>query len=218
MGLFKIEIIGTGSSGNAYILHFENGKKYQFDAGLRNEKTKDIEKVFISHAHKDHIKYVNEFNPDKVILPTKEPREIDNWESFFVPHAELNNGYVLREDGEEIVYITDCGKWYDINKQFPNATYLMVECNWDYFRVNSGIIQKSSYSDYVFSEAGHLSNLDCLNLIASLQIPPTCKIILIHKSEQHSCKDTFKMFDSLPNKLMVAEGKQTIMCKSWKIF
>ena len=216
--LTKVEILGSSSSGNAYVLTFDDGKKFQFDCGVKNDKVDEIEKVFLTHSHIDHSKYVDSFKDDIVIKPSEEERSNALWTSFIVPHKVLCNGYTLKYGDEKIIFITDCGNQWGIKKKFKDATILFIECNWDKFLIQQGIIKPKEHSKYAFSKEGHMSNLDCLNLIAYMEIPKECKIIFCHKSQHHADYDnTYKMFDSLPNKKYIAKKGDVLYCKSWKV-
>ena len=218
--LSKIDILGSSSKGCGYILTFDNGQKIQLDAGVDTKK--EVDNVFITHHHTDHYKYIDNFTSDKIIEPDAKEREIDFWKSFPIYHTNLDNkpcitnGYEFKIDGEDIVYLTDVGDRWSVKPRFPNATLLMIECNWDWFSVKMGLIPVEDYSKRACSKGGHLSNLDTLNLIAYLGINKDCKIIFLHKSAHHGTDDMYKIFDVLPNKKYVAKKGETLYVKSWK--
>ncbi|MCQ2737043.1 MAG: hypothetical protein MJ224_00305 [archaeon] len=109
MSLSKIEVLGSSSSGCAYVLYFDNGKVYQLDAGVKNPKKELVNKLFISHDHPDHIKYLKDYSKIEIIREQEEERITEQLISFVVPHRVLNNGYLIIEDNSKIGYITDCG-------------------------------------------------------------------------------------------------------------
>ena len=223
--LGRIEILGSSSKGNCYKLIFDNGKKIILDAGLTDNDKMDIECVFITHKHGDHIKELDFYKSNNlpIIEASDQVRFRENeslkWTSFIVPHAVLNNGYIINYDNETIGYITDCGDYEKIDLDLSNLTYLLIECNWDYFLINQNVIKAKPYSLYAFSKEGHMSNLDTLNAIAKWKVNKNCKIVFIHKSQEHAnYETTYKMFESLPHKWYVAKDRTTIFCKSWKIY
>lgn len=66
-GVIDVVVVGTGSSGNAYIVKWDN-VKILLDAGMSGDsirkmngnKLSDITAAFITHEHKDHAKYVDD--------------------------------------------------------------------------------------------------------------------------------------------------------------
>ena len=224
MGLFKVEILGSSSSGCEYILNFENGVKIQLDAGIKNKDTKDTDLLLVTHEHNDHIKWAKDFEGKKSIFPSDTEHEYITdkikVKNIQVPHAVLNNGYLIKCDNEKIAYITDIGEgeYKKIKNNFSDLTYLFLECNWDKFGISQGVIPPANHSIYSFSAKGHQSNLSCLNAIAEWKIPKDCKIILIHKSSYHAnYETTYKMFESINNKWHIAKKGDVIYTKSWKI-
>lgn len=61
----KVTVVGTGSSGNAYLVEWQN-MKFLLDAGMNGNnvrkangyKLSDISAAFITHEHKDHAGFV----------------------------------------------------------------------------------------------------------------------------------------------------------------
>lgn len=206
--LSKIDILGSGSSGNAYVLYFDNNKIIQLDAGIKNEESSKVNKLYISHLkHKDHDKYIKDFKCD-IILKS----------DIKIPHIVDNYAYIIEEDNEKIAYITDCGNYKEIDIDLSNCTYVFIECNWDYFLIKQKVIKAQEYAFYSFSDKGHMSNLDTLNAIAKWKVNKDCKIMFIHKSGNHANWDsTYNIFKCLPNKNMfvAGRGKGTLFCKAW---
>lgn len=219
MSLSKIEVLGSSSSGCAYVLYFDNGKVYQLDAGVKNPKKELVNKLFISHDHPDHIKYLKDYSKIEIIREQEEERITEQLISFVVPHRVLNNGYLIIEDNSKIGYITDCGDWDSIRSlDLSGLDYLFIESNWDAIAIAQQRIFAAEHSKYSFSKLGHMSNLDCLRAITDWKVGKNCKIIFIHKSSQHTIyPDSFKLFDILPNQWHVARAGDIIYCKSWKV-
>lgn len=221
--LYKIQILGSSSKGCAYVLYFDNGIVIQLDAGCENKKPEEVNRVYISHlTHKDHDKYIKQFDQEKVILPLENSatRNFDNsYFAFEVPHKVLNNGYLIKEDDEKIGYITDCGDSTKLwGLDLSQLNYLFIECNWDYYLIKNGEIKPAKHASYAFSDEGHMSNKDCLELIKKTKVNPNCKIIFVHHSTHHAKWDkTYKIFDELPNKKHAAKKGEIIYVKSWKI-
>lgn len=218
--LSKIDILGSSSSGNGYILYFDNGKVIQLDAGIKNPNFDKVDLLFISHHHIDHDKFQKDFEENKVIDINSKTTPLDHliYERIHLPHIVENYAYIIKYDGSTIGYFTDCGNIEQVNVDLRDLDYLFIECNWDYFLIKNGVISKFSHGEYSFGKEGHLSNLDCLNALAKWNVGKDCKIILIHKSSFHCNWDSsYKMFESLPNKKYIAKKGETLYCKSWKV-
>ena len=222
--LSKIDILGSSSDGNAYVLSFDNKVKVQLDAGVKNPKANEIDLCCVSHEHIDHNKYIKDFSKEQCRLydyttcgDTFISTQALTVTAFKVPHEVKNYGFMIDCDDERVLYITDCDySQLDIEDiECYDPTVLMIECNWDKFLIDQGEIKRQSYSDYALKN--HMSNLDCLNLISELKISKNCKIIFLHKSRHHATyENTYKMFDSLPNKKYIAKEGETLYVKSWK--
>lgn len=145
----KIECLGSGSSGNSYIVHQE-GLTYLLDAGVNirkiisNVNLNNLEFCFISHEHKDHSanlenllkrgvqviegRLTQEFK--EIIL--NKPKTI-KYRLFVFPiyHGECkNSALIVQTENECLLYATDFSICkYDL-KQFK-FTHIMVECNYD---------------------------------------------------------------------------------------
>lgn len=78
--VIEVIVVGTGSSGNAYIVKWDN-VKILLDAGMSGDsirkmngnKLSDITAAFITHEHQDHAKYVDDLI--KFGIPVYVPKE-----------------------------------------------------------------------------------------------------------------------------------------------
>ena len=121
--MFKVDIIGTGSTGNAVVID----DKLLIDCGLTFDKLGDkvmgIEHIFITHRHGDHIK-----------VPTLSKIYKDRpWvllETFKLYHDVPNQGFVItNEDGETLLFATDTNSMISAPRR--KYDYLVVEGNYD---------------------------------------------------------------------------------------
>lgn len=102
----KVTVVGTGSSGNAYLVEWQN-MKFLLDAGISGNnirkangyKLSDISAAFITHEHKDHAGFVldligfgvsiflpkdcNVFIPDKYKNSIKYIEESVGWNNLY---------------------------------------------------------------------------------------------------------------------------------------
>ena len=145
----KIECLGSGSSGNSYIVHQE-GFTYLLDAGVNFKKIisninlNELEFCFISHEHKDHSanlenllkrgvnvvygKTIQDFTKisQKWLKSTKY-----NLFAFPIKHGDCKNAaLIVQSENECLLYATDFSVCKYNLKQFK-FTHIMVECNFD---------------------------------------------------------------------------------------
>ncbi len=147
--MLDIECLGSGSSGNSYIVHQE-GLTYLLDAGVNSRKIvsnvnlNELEFAFISHEHKDHsanLEYLlkrgvqvveGRVNQEFKEISLKRLKSI-KYRLFVFPlyHGECKNaGLIVQTENECLLYATDFSICkYDL-KQFK-FTHIMVECNYD---------------------------------------------------------------------------------------
>jgi hypothetical protein len=139
-----------------------------------------------------------------------------------VPHKVPNWAYWINNyDEETILYLTDCGKWEDVeitNYPVSKLTYLFIEVNWDWWQVNQ-IKYKDAHTNYAISDIGHMSNIDALNFITKWKIPKECRILFLHKSQTNASFDkSYQLFNIIWQPWLVAKSNHTIYCNknSWK--
>ena len=175
--------------------------------------SKDIDAILITHSHNDHTNglkvFVKKFHPKVYLteLMYEDLKEILNYEDcifieepFKINDLEVDyiktshdvsdsNGYIISNNKESIVYITDTGY---INQKYSNklknhSIYIM-ESNHDI-----KMLMEGRYPHYlkqrILSDRGHLSNKDsALNLSNYIGNKTKC-IILAHLSEENNTKE-----------------------------
>ncbi len=217
----KVIVLSSGSKGNTTYIE-SNEAKILIDAGNTakyiteslekiNVNVKDIDAIFITHTHTDHIgglkTFVKKGNMTVFIKPgmLDELRFLDNYnimecDNFNFKDLTINLintshdandsvGYVISNDNKSIVYITDTG--YINNKYFPllsNKDIYIMESNHD--------IEMLNHSSYPFrirqrilSDKGHLSNYDCAKYLAKFIGDKTKYIILAHLSQENNTEE-----------------------------
>lgn len=225
----KISVLGSGSKGNSVLIELEN-KKILIDAGFSYKVLKDrleevnvypreIDYIFITHDHTDHISalkvFLNKNNPD-VYVSRKIANEIsylndyknihfieddmyfEDFEVLLIPtshDAVDGKGYIITEK-ESVVYLTDTGYINQRNFKFlENKEYYIFESNHDV-----DMLVKGKYPPHlqrrILSPTGHLSNNEAAVYLSKLIGPKTKKVILAHLSEENNKEevalDTFK--------------------------
>lgn len=216
----NFHVIASGSKGNAAII-YDKDTHILIDVGISKQELlhglkeinltlKDIDFVFITHDHSDHIRNVTIFDLSKcyaplgvlpidkqnILIPFKEY----TFNSFAVKvlkssHDATNScGFIFKNNGDELVYITDTGyiptETLDLIK---NKKYYFIESNHDL-----GMLLDSKRSNLlkkrILSFKGHLSNEQCAHYLVDLIGNNTKKVILAHISEE--CNSFDKMFET----------------------
>ena len=99
-------------------------------------------------------------------------------------------GYMLEDDSEKLVYITDTGVFVDENLKYcKNPDYLIIESNHD-ISMELKTNRPQLLKERVLGDHGHLCNED--SAYASLDIigPNTKEIYLAHLSEEANTPET----------------------------
>lgn len=152
-----LTVLGTGSSGNCYILRNESGQMLLLDAGVKADIIKrnieyDMGKVvgcLITHEHKDHCRAGKEMSRLGVPcygtagtqkqLPWMDPpgkpmtpRKLGNYlvMDFPIIHDAADPcGWLITNmlTGERMLYATDTA---GLRYLFPHINYWLVECNY----------------------------------------------------------------------------------------
>ena len=217
----RIIPFGSGSTGNSFYIELGD-HRFLIDMGIGYRKVKavlesherrfeDIEAVFLTHGHVDHIKaakalgnhlscrvYANEtvmypirnIAPERVVLDVNEEKEVLpglQVRMFSVPHDYVRTcGYSFVCEGKKLSYVTDCGKMNEkIFKELCGSDVVIIEANHDV-----GMLKKGSYPHFlkkrILSEYGHLSNDDCAEIVAGLYETGTRNFLLAHLSRENN--------------------------------
>ena len=219
----------SGSSGNSMFITSDRAK-ILIDAGLPgkkidealkaiDEETKNIDGIFITHEHSDHIKgvgvisrkydipiYANadtwsamEGSLGKIkehnikVIDKRSVTEIGdlNIKAFNIPHdASGPMGYTVSDGKKNISVATDFGTFTrDIYDNVKDSEVILLESNHDVNMLKFGPYPYQ-LKRRILSEIGHLSNDDCGNAIVELvKCGNNKKIILGHLSNTNNQPD-----------------------------
>lgn len=222
---FYYKILATGSKGNCILIGDDEDRYIIIDVGICVEKVEsklkdanipieNIDAIFITHSHIDHIKYVGEL-ANKYFIPvycdtsTKigvhnlgvNTHNLDLLEDQFVKINHmiirweesnhdcegglLYNIYYYKDDKEPIIsVITDTGM-VDIFKS-GNPKALLIEANY-----SEGMLLDSDRPKEVIERNmgnnGHLSNKQCLEWIMGVDQNRLQEVALLHVSQSANC-------------------------------
>lgn len=211
--MLKLKTIGSGSSGNCYVL--DDGEHILIlEAGVPFTEVKEvidyevsrIACVLSSHEHGDHRKYLHEYESDGIrVLKGNEliglcDRTLDIKQVSFgnfvispfeVPHDVPCFGYQIQhKDMGKLVFVTDAEY---VKYTFPGVNHIMVESNYSQDildeNMNSGVIPKSLRDRIMKS---HMSFDTAKGMVKANKNPLLKNVILCHLSSRNSDKKRFQ--------------------------
>lgn len=214
----KFEVLSSGSKGNTTFIS-TNETKILIDCGNTckyvceklksiNINPNELDAIFITHTHKDHISglkvFLHKYNikvylTEKMLsdLPYIENYELINTDAILIKDMKIEmiktshdapdaRGYIINSNNKSIVYITDTG--YINNKyhsMLEDKDVYIFESNHDVELLNN-----SSYPfalrKRILSDKGHLSNHDSSMYLSKFIGNNTKYILLAHLSEENN--------------------------------
>lgn len=208
----KYYILASGSKGNATIIKGKETtllldmgltlKEFRNKLALFNLSEKEIDATIFTHDHTDHLKaHMALINGAQIFAPRSELLNGANYEVVkdYVPfsvgefkvtplptsHDTLYSyGYVIENDKEKIVYMTDTGYISNQNLSLmKNADLYILEAN-HCPRLLLETNRPFSLIQRIMSDEGHLSNQKTGHYLAELIGPRTKEVVLAHLSEE----------------------------------
>lgn len=218
---FYICVLGSGSKGNCIYLR-AGDVHFLVDAGLRYDdieqrlheisvSTKDIQHVFITHEHVDHISGLKKFAKNHTAtihanaqtylrvgseLPNEYPVNIFDTvfeindiivKPFAVSHDAVDpTAFSFSFSGKKISVVTDTGYATSLVKeQIRDSDILVLECNHD-----EDMLKKGSYpwplKQRIASKLGHLSNRQAAETLAEISNERLRHVFLAHISAENN--------------------------------
>ena len=223
MNNLKVCVLSSGSKGNS--TYIETPKiKLLIDIGVSTSyiesslkelmiNPNDIEGIFITHTHVDHITglkvFIKKYHPKiyltkKMLLDIEKEFRVENYElieeDFILKDLNIkiiktshdvsdSNGYVFELGDKSIVYITDTGYINNRNdEKLKNKSIYIMESNHD---VNMLMNGKYPYhlKQRILSDNGHLSNIDSSYYLSKYIGPKTKIIFLAHLSDDNNTEE-----------------------------
>jgi len=206
----KYSVLASGSAGNSTLIETEQ-TKILIDCGTRKKyltqslhncgvKYSDIDAVFITHEHIDHIRLLNLFENHQVYaphpmndlqnivcIPVHQAMIIKDLTIMAIPLSHDSTqtyGYIITQNEEKLVYITDTGYLnQSVLEYIKGADVYIFESNHDVDRLMQ-TSRPHSTKRRIISEEGHLSNADSAYYLSMIVSENTKDIILAHLSQE----------------------------------
>ena len=227
-----MSVLASGSTGNSTFIETEKGSVL-VDVGLSCKKTdetlnqigkslQDVNAIFITHEHVDHIKglkviakkcdipiYANAKTWDAIerkdiIIKTEqkfhfnplEEKEIAglNVQSFNVSHDAIDpQFYTFSQNNKKISLITDTGYVSDTMKGIiKESDVFLFESNHDVDMLRMGRYPWNT-KQRILSDVGHVSNEDAAHAMKDVITSNTKRIYLGHLSLDNNIKELARM-------------------------
>lgn len=147
--MLKLNCLGSGSSGNCYLLSDEKDRTLILDCGIGAKEIKvalnfDLSKVAgiaVTHFHQDHVKALKDFENIgcEILAPYVKGNIRENKlmypyhvQAFLLPHGETTSyGFLIRhaETRETLLYATDF-EYIAYTFNACKVNYYLIECNY----------------------------------------------------------------------------------------
>lgn len=214
-----LEVLGSSSHGNGYILTDTDGRALAIEAGAQaSEYIRDIMPsqyagVLITHEHKDHacsaLRLAAQYSirpiatpgtldalgiPEVVTYPVDASALIDGWRitPVRVKHDAADPcAFIIERSGQKILFATDLCEFPDISHELlEGLTVVMIEANYcPEIAIRGG--GNKTHLDRV--SASHLSIQQAERAVKALAngYPVEC-VVLLHLSHDNSNETEFK--------------------------
>ena len=199
----KLKVLGSGSSGNCYILE-NRTEALIIEAGISFKEVKialdfDISKivgVIVSHEHSDHSKAVKEY--EEAGIPVFRPYRLEMErqgggflgfviKSFQLVHDVPCFGFVISHpECGKLVYISDTEY---VKYRFKNLNHILVEANYskDLLSESEEAVKKRNHV-----LAGHMEIGTACEFLRVNQNSDLRNVVLLHLSEDNADPEKFR--------------------------
>ncbi len=208
----KFRCLGSGSSGNCYILE-NNSEALIIEAGIPFMAVKKaldfniskIAGVVVSHSHGDHAKHVGEYEKSgiSVFRPYESDmeRQVRTYGEFVIKSFPLVHdvpccGFLIwHPETGKVLYASDTEY---IKYRFRNLNHIFVECNYSKDLIPEDSVNRSHVM------TGHIELQTVLEFLRTNNNPNLQNVVLIHMSAINSDPEEF-----------VAEAGKVVQCPVW---
>ena len=195
----KLEVLGSGSNGNSYLLRNEN-EILILDAGISTKEVKiaidfsiyKVQGVLVSHEHSDHYRYANDWYKmgipvNRAFLEKKnKPVEYGKFfiQAFPLVHNVENRGFLIHHpECGKVLYITDTEY---CKFRFKAINHFLIECNY----LDEYVDEHAENRSHVIR--GHQSLQTCIEFLKANVSEDTKTITLCHLSMTNGNPELFK--------------------------
>lgn len=232
MNGLRFTVLASGSSGNATVVASDHatvlvdvglsGKKIEELMAEREVSPKNLDAIFVTHEHSDHIKglgafarkyelpiYANEktwkamhqhvgelVDTQRKVMPADSVMELADLriESYAISHdAAEPVGYCFLSDGAKLSLATDLGYMSDkVMQQLQQSDVLVLESNHDVDMLRMGRYPWN-IKRRILGDCGHLSNEAAGEALCGLLNGVTKRVYLAHLSKEHNLMELAKL-------------------------
>lgn len=221
--IIDIVVVGTGSNGNGYIVRW-NGVKILLDAGMSGDSVRkmngnrlsDISAVFVTHEHKDHAKYVDDYlkfgipvyipqNSDIQATPKlahslhfitessewkRLPNTLIKYRATLQAHDAICFSYEFCLDDTVLHYVTDTREIHIAELQKQGIHFWICECDYseELMSYNDNTMSAEIAARNVRTRETHLSDKYVEKFFAST---PHDAVLFVHWSKLNFNKEKF---------------------------
>ena len=195
----KLKVLGSGSSGNCYILEndtealiIEAGLPFMEVKKVLDFNVRKIVGVICSHGHKDHSGYVSEY--EKAGIPVFKPYD-------GMKDMDLKGGAGFKIQAFDLVHDVPCFGFYISHPGIGNLVYASDTeyIKWRFNKVNHILVEANYSEDLIDNEAvnrehvlrGHMSLRTALDFISTNDNPALRNVVLLHLSENNADEELF---------------------------
>lgn len=194
-----LKVLGSGSSGNCYILENSN-EALIIEAGVPLKEVKialgfnvrKIVGVVVSHSHGDHAKYAEEYKRAGInifrLFETEGSNQLRRFGNYIIKAFPLvhdvpcHGFYIFHDDMGSLIYASDTEY---IKYRFKNPNHILVEANYSDDLVERDAVNR----EHVLR--GHMSLKTALDFISTNDNPALKNVVLLHLSASNSDADYF---------------------------
>lgn len=220
----RVSLLASGSKGNCCYIETNVGE-FLIDVGMScayienelksiDKSAKNINAVFITHTHSDHINGLKTFvkKYDPIIYVTekmyKELSALINSNNYVIlgkqividdleitviktsHDADDSTGYIFEENEHSFVYITDTG-YINVkhHNRLSNKNMYVLESNHDVDLLMNNPKYPYHLKQRILGDKGHLSNTDSSYYLSQFIGDDTKCIVLAHLSEHNNTEE-----------------------------
>lgn len=217
----KLHIIGSGSSGNSYLLQAENGETLMLECGVSFKKVKEalqfnlrcVVGSLVTHSHLDHCGAAKDVCAAGInVYCLKETSDAFKFTHHrinnFKPKEEFNLGafkifpFPVAHDVKCVgflIYHPECGKvlfltdTYYVKSVFKGLNNIIIEANYGDEQLDEN--EQSGKIQSWRSDRliqSHMSIDTCLGVLKANDLNKVYQIVLVHLSDSNSNAEEFK--------------------------